>query len=76
MLNNSEDAFCLLSHTRLYDVAMLMILLSKQFFWLEELTDLRIGAENVSQCIIGTSHFITWLHGFWLPCSKVLETCG
>lgn len=46
LLNNSEDAFCLLSHTRLYDVAMLMILLSKQFFWLEEPTDLRIGAET------------------------------
>lgn len=53
----------------------MLILLSKQF-WLEEPADLRIDAENVSQCIIGISHFITWLHGVWLPCSKVLETCS
>lgn len=74
--NNSEDAFCLLSHMRLCDVvAMLMRLLWKQF-WFKELTGLNIGAENVSPCLIGISHFITWLHGFRSPCPKVWETCG
>lgn len=49
---------------RLYDVVMMLMRLLWKQFWFEELTDLNIGAEIVSQYLIGISHFITWLHGF------------